>query len=190
MTFCINLLDRGPNTGAPTRSAPNEIVVVDLVAVNEKMLSHLISVSADRLHLLLLAVLVPATAQSVWQFQSFRAGSVFPLQAEAVDPGQEGPPPQAAAQIGFYLGPSSPQTTSNDQRSAASVKFKVFTVNSPCGLLLLPSVGQSWYCIGSLLNVINESLFMCITTQWVLVKSQQFTCFVPRCFKFIFASSV
>lgn len=35
-TFCINLLDRGPNTGAPTRSAPNEVVVVDLVAVNEK----------------------------------------------------------------------------------------------------------------------------------------------------------
>lgn len=156
----VKLLDRGPNTGAPTRSAPNEVVVEDLVAVNDIKLSHQISVSADRLHFLLLPVLVPATAQSVWQFQSFRAGSVFPFQTETVDPGQEGPPPQAAAQVGFYLGPSSPQTASNDQRSAASVKFKVFTVSAPSGLLRLPSAGQSWYCINSLLNVIHESLYV------------------------------
>lgn len=181
MTFCINLLYRGPNTGVPTRSAPNEVVVVDLVAVNEKKLSHQISVSADRLHLLLLAVLVPATAQSEWQFQSFRAGSVFPLQTEAVNPGQEGPPPQAAAQVGFYLGPSSPQTASNEQRSTASVKFKVFTVSAPSGLLLLPSAGQSWYCIKSLLNVINESLYVHYNSVGACPKST-IHCFIPCCF--------
>lgn len=52
------------------------------------------------IYFLPLAVLSSAAAQSVWVLHSSRPGSVFPVEAEAVHPGQEGPVSPAAAQVG------------------------------------------------------------------------------------------